>query len=89
MVILRFGKPKELVLLEMQPNQIWRRKRVIVGLGILICLGGFLYFRNGPRQPPPGQPPFVRLNSENFHVLMERFNAGDGTLRVLVMLSPA
>jgi hypothetical protein len=72
----------------MQLNPIWRRKLLIVGFGILICLGGFLFFRNGPRQPPPGQPPFVRLNAENFHVVMERFNAGDGTLRVLVMLSP-
>lgn len=75
-------------MINMQLNPIWRRKLLIVGFGILICLGGFLFFRNGPRQPPPGQPPFVRLNAENFHVVMERFNAGDGTLRVLVMLSP-
>jgi hypothetical protein len=69
-------------------NQIGRRKLPIVSFGILICLGGFLYFRNGPRETPPGQPPFVRLNSENFHVLIERFNSGDSGLRVLVMLSP-
>ena len=51
-------------------------------------LSVFLYLRYGPRQTPAGQPPFVRLNSEDFHVLIERFNSGDGSLRVLVMLSP-
>lgn len=53
-----------------------------------MVLAVFFFLRYGPRQTPPGQPPFVRLNSEDFHVLIERFNSGDGSLRVLVMLSP-
>lgn len=53
-----------------------------MGLSVLLNL------RYGPRQAPPGQPPFVRLDSEDFHVLIEHFNTGDGSLRVLVMLSP-
>ena len=72
----------------MQSNQIWRRGLPIIGVGILIGFSVFLYFRYGPRQTPAGQPPFVRLNSEDFLVLIERFNSGDGSLRVLVMLSP-
>ncbi|PYK96909.1 MAG: hypothetical protein DME19_18130 [Verrucomicrobia bacterium] len=72
----------------MQLNQIWRRGLPIVGVGILAVSAVFLYLRFGPRQTPPGQPPLVRLNPEDFHVLSERFNSGDGSLRVLVMLSP-
>ena len=72
----------------MQLNQIRRRGLLIIGVGILVVLGVFLYLRYGPRQTPPGQPRFVRLNPDNFHVLSERFNSGDGSLRVLVMLSP-
>ncbi len=53
-----------------------------MGLGVL------LYHLYWPRQTPPGQPRFVRLNSGDFHVLTGRFNSGDGNLRVLVMLSP-
>jgi hypothetical protein len=72
----------------MQLNPILRRGLSIIALGILACLSVFLYLRFGPRQTPPGQPPFVRLNSEDFHLLIERFNSGDGHTRVLVMLSP-
>jgi len=72
----------------MQLNQIWRRGVPILGVGILMGLSVLLYLRYGPRQTPPGQPPFVRLNSQDFHVLIEHFNSGDGSLRVLVMLSP-
>jgi hypothetical protein len=72
----------------MQLNQIRRRGLPIIGGGIFMVLAVFFFLRYGPRQTPPGQPPFVRLNSEDFHVLIERFNSGDGSLRVLVMLSP-
>jgi hypothetical protein len=72
----------------MQLNQIWRRGLLISGIGILVSLSVFLYLRYGPRQTPHGQPPLVRLNWGNFHVLGERFNSGSGGLRVLVMLSP-
>ena len=72
----------------MQLNQIWRRRLSIVGAGILMGLGVLLYHLYGPRQTPPGQPRFVRLNSGDFQVLIERFNSGGGSLRVLVMLSP-
>ena len=72
----------------MQLNQIWRRRLSIIGAGILMGLGVLLYQLYGPRQTPPGQPRFVRLNSGDFHVLTGRFNSGDGNLRVLVMLSP-
>ena len=69
-------------------NQTQRRGLALIGIAILLGLSVLLYLRNGPRQTPPGQPPFVRLNSENFHVLTERFNSGSGGVRVLVMLSP-
>ncbi len=72
----------------MQLKQIWRRGLPIIGVGIMLGLSVFLYLRYGPRHTPPGQPPFVRLNSGDFQVLIERFNSGDGSLRVLVMLSP-
>ncbi len=72
----------------MQLNRIWRRGLPIIGVGILMGLSVFLYLRYGPRQTPSGQPPFVRLSSGNFHEFIERFNSGDGRLRVLVMLSP-
>ena len=73
---------------KMQLKQIWRRGLPIIGVGIMMGLSVFLYVRYGPRQTPPEQPPFLRLNSGNFPVLIERFNSGDGGLRVLVMLSP-
>ena len=72
----------------MQINQIWRRRLCVIVVGMLMGLSGCLYLRHGPRQTPPGQPPLVRLNPENFHLMIERFNSGDGSLRVLVMLSP-
>ena len=73
---------------KMQLNLIRRRGLLILGIGILMVLAVFLYLRYGPRETPPGQPPFIRLNSRDFHILTERFNSGDGSLRVLVMLSP-
>jgi hypothetical protein len=72
----------------MQLNQLWRRALRIIGIGILTGLSVLLYLRYGPRQTPRGQPPFVRLNPDNFHVLIERFNAGRDGSRVVVMLSP-
>ena len=72
----------------MQLKQIWRRGLRIIGVGLMMGLTVFLYVRYGPRQTPPGQPPFVRLDSGNFQELIGRFNSGDGSLRVLVMLSP-
>lgn len=72
----------------MRLNQILRRGLPSIGVGILIGLSVFLYLRFGPRQTPSGQPAFVRLTSENFQVLIDRFNSGVGSLRVLVMLSP-
>jgi len=72
----------------MQLNPIRRRGLAIIGVGILMAFAVFVYLRFGPRKTPPGQPPFVRLNPGDFHVLTERFNSGDGSLRVLVMLSP-
>ena len=72
----------------MQLKQIWRRGLPIIGVVIMMGLSVFLYVRYGPRQTPPGQPPFVRLDSGNFQELIVRFNSGDGSLRVLVMLSP-
>jgi hypothetical protein len=72
----------------MRLKQTWRRRFTIIGVGMLIGVCGFLYHRYGPRQTPPGQPLFVRLTSANFPILIDRFNSGDGTLRVLVMLSP-
>jgi len=72
----------------MQLKQNWRRGLPIIGVGIMMGLSVFLYLRYGPRQTPPGQPPFIRLNSGDLQVLIERFNSGGGSLRVLVMLSP-
>ena len=72
----------------MQMKQIWRRGLPIIGVGIMMGLSAFLYLRYGPRHTPPGQPPFVRLDSGNFQEFIGRFNSGDGSLRVLVMLSP-
>ena len=72
----------------MQLKQIWRRGLPIIGVGLMMGLSVFLYLQYGPRQTPPGQPPFIRLNSRGFQVLIERFNSGGGSLRVLVMLSP-
>jgi hypothetical protein len=72
----------------MQPNHIRRRGLFLIGLGILMGISAVLYLRYGPRQTPPGQPPFVRLNSGDFHLLIERFNSSADSLRVLVMFSP-
>ena len=60
----------------------------IVGVLAALALGYAAYSEYTPRSTPQGQPPLVRLNSENISELQKAFNESSDRVRVLAMLSP-
>jgi hypothetical protein len=55
---------------------------------IITLLLGAAFLAYAPREVPPGQPPLVYLNPQNFDDLRKQFNDAAASPRVLLMLSP-
>jgi hypothetical protein len=60
---------------------------VITAVLITLLLGA-AFLAYAPRTVPPGQPPLVYLNPQNFDDLRKQFNDAATSPRVLLMLSP-
>jgi hypothetical protein len=65
-----------------------KKALAIVGVVAALALGYAAYSEYAPRSTPQGQPPLVRLNSENIPELQKAFNESSDRVRVLAMLSP-
>jgi hypothetical protein len=63
------------------------RKRILVGVVLLLVFGAVYYFYGG-HSVPKGQPPLVSFSSGDLTPLKTAFNASAPSTRVLVMLSP-
>jgi hypothetical protein len=55
---------------------------------LVVCLTVFAWMTFAPRRVPPGQPPLSTLNASSLRAFREGFNASDGDVRVLALLSP-
>ena len=64
-----------------------KMKRSLMVAGAL-ALAGILFYFYGGHQVPPGQPPLANLTAETMPGLKDAFNAANGNVRVVVMLSP-
>jgi len=61
---------------------------LLLGAGVLVAVGGVAWLKLAPRRVPPGQPPLTTLSPESLPAFRETFNASQGKVRILVMLSP-
>jgi hypothetical protein len=57
-------------------------------VAIVGCIAVFAWMKFAPRHVPPGQPPLATLGAESVPAFRDAFNAGNGEVRVLAMLSP-
>lgn len=62
---------------------LWVMTAVVIAL-----LLGAAFLAYAPREVPPGQPPLVYVNPQNFNDLRKQFNDSATSPRVLLMLSP-
>ena len=65
-------------------------KAALVAACVVVIAGaaGVAYLEYAPRQVPPRQPPLKSLREADVSEFLELFNAGSGSKRLLVMLSP-
>jgi hypothetical protein len=53
-----------------------------------VCLAALAWVMLAPRQVPPGQSPLTTIAPDSLPGLKDAFNAADGKVRLLVLLSP-
>jgi len=56
----------------------------VIGVGLV----AFAWIRLAPRRVPPGQPPLTTLDARSLPGLKDAFNAAEGEVRLLALLSP-
>ena len=61
---------------------------LLVAGAAVVCLLAFTWMKLAPRRVPPGQPPLATLQSRSLPVVRTAFNACEGKVRILAMLSP-
>ena len=55
---------------------------------VVACAAAVAWMKLAPRRVPPGQPPLSTLDSGSVPAFRDAFNASEGEVRVLAMLSP-
>ena len=61
---------------------------VFGAVAIVLVGAAFAWVRYSPRRVPRGQPPLSTLGPGSLAEFRDAFNAGEGSIRVLAMLSP-
>jgi hypothetical protein len=61
---------------------------IAAAAAMVVCVSLFAWLRLEPRRVPQGQPPLTTLDAASLPAFRTAFNAGDGEVRVLAMLSP-
>ena len=72
---LKIGRPLKAIL-------------VLVAAAIVIGVAALAWLVFAPRSVPPGQPPLATLDAGSLAAFKAAFNAADGEVRILAMLSP-
>lgn len=62
--------------------------KFILALFAIFAIGGLLYYLYAGRQTPSHQPPLIELTPETITSFEKAFNASQGEVRVLLLLSP-
>lgn len=60
----------------------------VVAAAIVVCLAMFGWLKLAPRRVPPGQPALATIRTDSLPSFREAFNASEGEVRVVAMLSP-
>ena len=65
-------------------------KTTVVALAVVMVLGAgaFAWLKLSPRRVPEGQPPLSTLEAGSLADFRATFNAAEGEIRVLALLSP-
>lgn len=61
---------------------------ILVAAVVVVCVAVFAWLRLAPRSVPAGQPPLATIGPDSLADFRAAFNASDGEVRVLAMLSP-
>jgi hypothetical protein len=61
---------------------------VLVTIMVAVCLAALAWIKLAPRRVPEGQPPLATIGPESLADFRAAFNASEGEVRVLAMLSP-
>ena len=61
---------------------------VLATIMAAVCLAVFTWIKLAPRRVPDGQPPLATIGPDSLPSFRAAFNAGQGEVRVLAMLSP-
>ena len=79
-------------LMEPQPRTTFRKalRVTLASLAVVaaVLVAGLGWVRFAPRRVPSGQPPLVTLDSRSLESFRKAFNAEQGKVHILVMLSP-
>jgi hypothetical protein len=60
----------------------------IMAATVLVSVAAFVWLKPAPRHVPTGQPPLAMLDARSLPAFRNAFNASEGEVRVLAMLSP-
>ena len=55
---------------------------------LAVCAAAYAWLQLSPRRVPEGQPSLTRLRADSLPAFRDAFNASEGEVRVLAMLSP-
>jgi hypothetical protein len=61
---------------------------IIAAVVVVVCVAAFAWVELAPRRVPPGQPPLSTLDARSLPSFRDAFNAADGQVRMVAMLSP-
>ena len=70
-----------------QTSAVRRILFLLAGI-VVLCLAAFAWMRWAPRRVPQGQPPLATLGENSLPAFREVFNANEGQVRIVAMLSP-
>jgi hypothetical protein len=60
----------------------------LAAVTVLVLAAALAWVKLAPRHVPPGQPPLLTLDARSLPAFRDAFNASEGEVRILVMLSP-
>jgi hypothetical protein len=65
-----------------------KRIAILAAVAAALLVGVFMWVKLGPRHVPEGQPPLVTLGTGSLPAFRDEFNAAQGNVRILALLSP-
>ena len=61
---------------------------VVAATAIVVCVAVFAWLKLSPRRVPQGQPALATIGAGSLPDFRDAFNAADGEVRILALLSP-